>query len=245
MISRTYIHWLQSSVSTTHLCTRQIEIELISLHQFLPACFPHGAYNAVVQLFTVLTLLGSTMPQSSEITELLHRWTAGEKEVLDSLLPVVERELRTIARKSLRRQRPGQTLQTTELVNEAYLRLVDQTRVQWQNRAHFFAIAAQIMRRVLLDHARRRNRTKRGAGANQISLSSVTIRSPQKSPELIALDEALTKLERADPFKSRVVELRYFGGLSLEDTAEVLNVAPVTVSRHWHLAKAWLKRELA
>src|ERR1043165_3306735 len=114
------------------------------------------------------------MPHSSEITELLHRWTAGEKDVLDSLLPVVERELRRIARKSLRSQRQGQTLETTELVNEAYLRLVDQTRVQWQNRAHFFAIAAQIMRRVLLDHARRRNRGKRGAGANQISLSSVT-----------------------------------------------------------------------
>ena len=192
-----------------------------------------------------LTLLGSTMSQSSEITELLRRWTAGEKEVLDSLLPVVEQELRRIARKSLRNQRPGQTLETTELVNEAYLRLVDQTRVQWQNRAHFFAIAAQIMRRVLLDHARRRNRAKRGAGANQISLSSVTILSPPKSQELIALDEALTKLERTDAFKSRVVELRYFGGLSLEDTAEVLKVAPVTVSRHWHLAKAWLKRELA
>jgi RNA polymerase sigma factor (TIGR02999 family) len=185
------------------------------------------------------------MSQSSEITELLHRWTAGEEEVLDSLLPVVERELRRIARNSLRHQRQGQTLETTELVNEAYLRLVDQTRVQWQNRAHFFAIAAQIMRRVLLDHARRRNRAKRGAGANQISLSSVTILSPQKSQELIALDEALTKLEHVDPFKSRIVELRYFGGLSLEDTAEVLNVAPITVSRHWHLAKAWLKRELA
>lgn len=185
------------------------------------------------------------MPQSSEITELLHRWTAGEEEALDSLLPVVERELRRIARKSLRNDRPRQTLETTELVNEAYLRLVDQTRVQWQNRAHFFAIAAQIMRRVLLDQARRRNRAKRGAGANQISLSSVTILSPQKSQELIALDEALTKLERTDAFKSRVVELRYFGGLSIEDTAEVLNVAPITVSRHWHLAKAWLKRELA
>jgi RNA polymerase sigma factor (TIGR02999 family) len=184
------------------------------------------------------------MPHSSEITELLHRWTAGEKDVLDSLLPVVERELRRIARKSLRSQRQGQTLETTELVNEAYLRLVDQTRVQWQNRAHFFAIAAQIMRRVLLDHARRRNRGKRGAGANQISLSSVTILSPQKSQELIALDEALTKLERLDPFKGRVVELRYFGGLNIQDTAKVLNVAPVTVSRHWHLAKAWLKREL-
>jgi RNA polymerase sigma-70 factor (ECF subfamily) len=185
------------------------------------------------------------MLHSSEITELLHRWTAGDEEVLDSLLSVVERELRRIARKSLRSQRQGQSLETTELVNEAYLRLVDQTRVQWQNRAHFFAIAAQIMRRVLLDHARRRNRAKRGAGANQISLSSVTILSPQKSQELIALDEALTKLERVDPFKARVVELRYFGGLNIQDTAEVLDVAPVTVSRHWHLAKAWLKRELA
>lgn len=121
---------------------------------------------------------------------------------------------------------------------------MDQTRVQWQNRVHFFAIAAQIMRRVLIDHIRRRNRVKRGAGANAVSLSSVTIPSTQKSLELIALDEALTKLERTDPFKSRVVELRYFGGLSLEATAEVLKVAPITVSPHWHLAKAWLQREL-
>lgn len=185
------------------------------------------------------------MPQSLEITELLRRWTAGEKAALDELVPLVERELRQIARRSLREERPGHTLQTTELVNEAYLRLVDQTRAQWQNRAHFFAIAAHIIRRVLLDHAKSRNRAKRGAGAHHVSLSSVTVMSPEKSQELIALDEALTKLAGVDPLKSQIVELRYFGGLSLEETAEVLNVAPVTISRHWHLAKEWLKREVS
>ena len=184
------------------------------------------------------------MPQNLEITELLHKWTAGEKAALDELVPLVERELRKIARRALREERPGHSLQTTELVNEAYLRLVDQTRSQWQNRAHFFAISAQIIRRVLLDHARSRNRAKRGAGANHLSLSSVTVMSPQKSRELIALDEALTRLAEVDRLKSQIVELRYFGGLSLEETAEVLNVAPVTISRHWHLAKVWLKSEL-
>ena len=185
------------------------------------------------------------MPHSSEITELLRRWTAGEEAALDTLLPMVERELRRIARRSLRNHKPGQTLQTTELVNEAYLRLVDQTRTQWQNRSHFFAIAAQVMRRVLIDHARKRHRAKRGAGTYHVSLSHVTIMSNQQTHELIALDEALTRLERVDPFKSRIVELRYFGGLSLDEMAEVLNVAPATISRHWHLAKAWLKRELS
>lgn len=184
------------------------------------------------------------MPQSSEITELLRRWTAGEVAALDNLVPLVERELRRIARRSLRDERPGHTLQTTDLVNEAYLHLVVQTRAQWQNRAHFFAIAARIMRRVLLDHAKKRNRAKRGAGANQISLSDVTIISPQKSQDLIALDEALTRLASVDRLKSQIVELRFFGGLSLQETSEVLKVAPVTVSRHWHLAKAWIKREL-
>jgi len=183
------------------------------------------------------------MPQSSEITDLLRRWTAGEESALNGLVPLVELELRRIARRLLRNER-GQSLQTTELVNEAYLRLVDQTRAQWQNRAHFFAISAQIMRRILIDHAKRRASVKRGAGANQVSLSSVTIMSPQRSQELLALDEALTRLEQFDAFKSRIVELRYFGGLNIEETAEVLKVAPATVSRHWHLAKAWLKREL-
>lgn len=185
------------------------------------------------------------MPQSSEITELLRRWTAGELAALDNLMPLVERELRRIARRALRDERPNHTLQSTELVNEAYLRLVDQTRAHWQNRAHFFAIAAHIMRRVLLDHAKKRHRAKRGAGANAVSLSDVTLMSPSKSPDLIALDEALTRLARVDRLKGQIVELRYFGGLSLAETAEVLKVAPVTVSRHWHLAKAWLKGELS
>ncbi len=144
----------------------------------------------------------------------------------------------------MRRESPGHTLQTTALVNEAYLRLVDQKNVRWQNRAHFFGIAAQIMRRILLNYARDRHRVKRGGHAVQVSLSEVAVMSAEKSSELIALDEALERLAGIDERKARVVELRYFGGLSVEETAEVLNVAPVTVIRHWNMAKAWLAREL-
>jgi RNA polymerase sigma factor (TIGR02999 family) len=144
----------------------------------------------------------------------------------------------------MRRENPGHTLQTTALVNEAYLRLVDQKNVRWQNRAHFFGIAAQIMRRILLNYARDRHRHKRGGHAVQVSLSEVAIMSEEKSAELIALDEALERLALIDERKARVVELRYFGGLSVEETAEVLNVAPVTIIRHWNMAKAWLAREL-
>jgi len=185
------------------------------------------------------------MPQHQDITELLHRWTAGEQSALDALVPLVERELRRIARRSLRNERAGHTLQTSDLVNEAYLKLVNQTRVAWQGRAHFFAIAAQIMRRLLLDHARNQNRAKRGGGIDCVALSDVGVLSPQKSQDLIDLDEALTKLALTDHLKSQIVEYRYFGGLSLEETAEVLQIAPITVSRHWQLAKLWLRRELA
>ena len=179
-----------------------------------------------------------------DITALLHRWTAGEKPALDKLVPLVELELRRMARRSLRNERQGHTFQTADLVNEAYIRMVDQTRVVWQNRAHFFAIAAQIMRRVLLDHARKHNRTKRGGDLDRVVLSDVAISSPQKPQDLIDLDEALTKLAQSDRLKSQIVEYRYFGGLSLEETAEVLQVSPITISRHWHLAKLWLRREL-
>jgi RNA polymerase sigma-70 factor (ECF subfamily) len=145
----------------------------------------------------------------------------------------------------MRKEGPGHMLQTTALVNEAYFRLVDQKSVQWQNRAHFFGIAAQIMRRILMNYARDRHRAKRGGRAVQVSLSEVAVMSEAKSSELVALDEALNRLAAIDQRKSLVVELRYFGGLSVEETAEVLKVSPITVIRHWNIAKAWLARELS
>jgi RNA polymerase sigma factor (TIGR02999 family) len=184
------------------------------------------------------------LPHPSEITGLLIAWSDGDRTALERLLPLIERELRRIARQYMRRENPGHTLQATALVNEAYFRLVDQKSVHWQNRAHFFAIAAQIMRRILLNHARDRHRAKRGGQAVQVSLSEVAVADEQKSVELIALDEALGRLAETDERKCRVVELRYFGGLSVEETAEVLGVSVVTVARDWKLAKAWLAREI-
>jgi RNA polymerase sigma-70 factor, ECF subfamily len=184
------------------------------------------------------------MPHPPEITQLLIAWCDGDKTALDKLTPLVERELHRIARHYMRRENPGHTLQTTALVNEAYIRLVNQRDVRWQNRAHFFGIAAQIMRRILLNHARNRHRVKRGGGATQVSLSEAAVVSEEKSAELIALDEALERLAEVDERKARVVELRYFGGLSVEEAAEVLGVSQVTVMRDWNMAKAWLTREM-
>jgi RNA polymerase sigma-70 factor (ECF subfamily) len=184
------------------------------------------------------------MSNAHEITALLIDWSNGNREALDRLFPLVERELHRLARHYIRREQPGNTLQTTALINETYLRLVDQKKVHWQNRAHFFGISAQIMRRFLLNYVRDRKRLKRGGGAVQISLSEATYLSTKKSDELLALDEALKRLADIDNRKSQVVELRYFGGLSVEETAEVLNVSPITVIRDWNLAKAWLSREI-
>jgi RNA polymerase sigma-70 factor (ECF subfamily) len=184
------------------------------------------------------------MPPSSDITRLLLAWSDGNQAALEQLLPLIERELHRIARHYMRREHPGHTLQTTALVNEAYFRLVDQKNVRWQNRAHFFGIAAQIMRRILLNYARDRHRLKRRADAVHVSLSEVAIITPEKSAELIALDEALKRLAAIDERKCRVVELRYFGGLSVEETAEVLGVSQITVARDWKMAKAWLAREI-
>jgi RNA polymerase sigma factor (TIGR02999 family) len=184
------------------------------------------------------------MSSPPEITALLVDWSNGDKAALDRLLPLVERELHRLAHNYMRKENPDHTLQTSALVNEAYLRLVDQRNTRWQNRAHFFGIAAQIMRRILLNYARDRKRIKRGGGATQVSLSDVAIVSPQKSDELLALDEALQRLATIDERKGQVVELRYFGGLSVEETAEVLKVSPVTIMRDWNMAKAWLAREL-
>ena len=177
-----------------------------------------------------------------EVTQLLAAWGGGDQAALDQLVPLVHDELRRIARGYMRRERAGHTLQTTALVNEAYLRLVDQRSVRWQNRAHFFAIAAQLMRRILVDYARQHATRKRGGGAIQVTLAEAESLPTAREPDLIALDEALLSLAEMDPRKSRVVELRFFGGLSIEETAEVLKVSPTTVEREWVTAKAWLHK---
>ncbi len=178
------------------------------------------------------------------MSQLLAAWSDGDREALDRLLPLVERELHRLAHQYMSRERPDHTLQTTALVNEAYMKLVDQTRVQWRNRAHFFAIAAQTMRRILIDHARRRRYDKRGGGARPLPLDEAAHITDERAAELVALDDALGLLQEVDERKVRVVELRYFGGLSVEETAEVLKVSPDTVGREWRRARAFLLREM-
>jgi len=184
------------------------------------------------------------MSSPNDITALLVDWSNGDQLALEKLLPLVERELHRLAHSYMRREDPNHTLQTTALIHETYLRLVDQKKVQWQNRAHFFGIAAQIMRRILLNYARDQNRLKRGGRAIHVSLSEATVMPAEKDRELIALNDALIRLEGIDERKARVVELRYFGGLSVEEVAEVLNLSPITVMRDWKFAKAWLAREM-
>ena len=179
------------------------------------------------------------------VTELLLRWRAGDQACLHQLVPLVEGELRRIAHRYMRMERPGHTLQTTALVNEAYLRLVDQAQVDWQNRAQFLGVAARLMRHILVDHARELRRGKRGGGAHMLPLDEGLVFSPAKSAALVALDDALNELAGFDPRKAQIVELRYFGGLSVEETAQALGVHPNTVIRDWSLARAWLKRELS
>ena len=186
----------------------------------------------------------SSTPSPQEMTALLAAWSDGDQEALDRLLPLVERELHRLAHHYMSREREGHTLQTTALVNEAYLKLCDQTRVRWQNRAHFFAIAAQTMRRILIDHARSRKYEKRGGGAHALPLDEAAFISDERADELVSLDDALAALERLDPRKARVVELRYFGGLSVEETAEVLKVSRSTVLHDWNMAKAWLYTQM-
>jgi RNA polymerase sigma-70 factor (ECF subfamily) len=179
------------------------------------------------------------------ITQLLLRWNSGEESCLGELVPLLEHELRLIAHRQMRKEREGHTLQTTALVNEAYLKLVDQSRANWQNRAQFLGVASGLMRRILVDHARGLCRAKRGGAAGHLPLDEDLVFSPAKSAALVALDEALEELGRMDPRKAKVVELRYFGGLSVEEAAEALRVHPNTIIRDWSLARAWLKRELA
>jgi RNA polymerase sigma factor (TIGR02999 family) len=181
---------------------------------------------------------------SAEVTDLLIGWGNGDAAALDKLMPLVYEELRTMARQHLRKERPGQTLQTSDLVHEAYLTLVNQRRAHWQNRAHFYAIAAQLMRRILVDRARMRKRAKRGGGAARVSLSQETLIAPEPSFDLVAFDKALEELAEFDERKAKIVELRFFGGLSVDETAESLNISAVTVMRDWRTAKAWLHKAL-
>ena len=185
-----------------------------------------------------------TASSSHTVTQLLRAWRQGDAAALDRLVPVVYQKLRRLARHYMAGQRPGHTLQATALVNEAYMRLVDCEQVNWKDRAHFFAISARMMRRVLVEFARARQYQKRGAGARKTSLDEGVIASPQRGQDLVALDDALQALAAEYPRQAQVVELRFFGGLSVEETAEVLHVSAITVMRDWQLAKVWLAREL-
>jgi len=184
-------------------------------------------------------------PPDEQVTALLASWTEGDQDALHRLVPLVEHELRRLARRQMGGERPGHVLQATALVNEAYLRLVDIQQVRWQNRAHFFAVAARLMRRILVDAARSQQYQKRGGGWHPVTLDQALTVSAETPGELVALDDALQALARVAERKSRVVELRYFGGLTVEETAEVLKVSPETVMRDWKFAKSWLLRELS
>jgi RNA polymerase sigma factor (TIGR02999 family) len=180
-----------------------------------------------------------------EVTQLLINWSKGDKAALEKLAPLVHSELRRLARRYLGREHPGHTLQTSALINEAYIRLIDQDSVQWQNRAHFFAVAAQVMRHILVDHARAHLYAKRGGGALKLPLDEAEALTGQRAAELVALDDALNTLTILDSRKSRIIELRFFGGLTIEETAEAMNISPKTVTREWRSAKAWLHHEMS
>ena len=178
-----------------------------------------------------------------EVTELLQRWSSGDREALEELTPVIYGELHRIARSYMNRERDGHTLQTTALVNEAYMRLIDWKSAKWENRAHFFGVSARLMRRILVDFARKRHKVN-GQNVRQVSLEEAFTITAEKDSDLVALDEALTKLAKFDDRKATIVELKFFGGLSVDETAEVLKVAPITVMREWQKAKAWLYLQL-
>jgi RNA polymerase sigma factor (TIGR02999 family) len=182
---------------------------------------------------------------SENVTQLLHDWSQGNQRALEELLPLIYNELRHLAHNFLYRERPGHTLQTTALVHEAYLKLIDQKDARWQNRSHFFAIAAQAMRRILIDSARRHAAMKRGGPQEKLSLDEVPEVSLEPNSKLLALDEALNRLAEIDPEQSRIVELRYFGGLTIEETADVMKTSPATVKREWAMARAWLHQALS
>lgn len=186
------------------------------------------------------------MPEQApkEVTELLQRWSDGDADALERLTPIIYEELHRIAKRYMRREREGHTLQTTALVNEAYMRLIEWKTAKWENRAHFFGVSAQLMRRILVDFARRRPKIE-GEPVHHVSLENALTVNSGRDADLVALDDALNELARVDERKARIVELRFFGGLSVDETAEVIKVAPITVMREWQKAKAWLYRELA
>jgi RNA polymerase sigma factor (TIGR02999 family) len=183
-------------------------------------------------------------PSPKEVTQLLQDWSNGNHAALDRLTPLVYEELHRLAHQHMKRERGDHTLQTSALVNEAYLRLIDQRNVHWQNRAHFFSIASRLMRRILVDHARAHHYAKRGGGALRVSLDEAAFVSQERASELVALDDALTSLAAIDQRKCQVVELRFFGGMSVEETAAALGVSPITIKRDWSTAKAWLHRAI-
>jgi RNA polymerase sigma-70 factor (ECF subfamily) len=187
----------------------------------------------------------SPIGSRARVTELLLAWGSGDRSALDELVPIIHEELHRLARLQMRGERENHTLQTTALVNEAFLRLVDLRRIRWQARTHFLALSARLMRRILVDHARSRSYQKRGGGAANVTLDEALVASPERGVDLVALDDALEDLARVDARKSQVVELRFFGGLSVEETAEALKVSPETVTRDWRLAKVWLLREIS
>lgn len=204
----------------------------------------------MLQVFVFLIIFENKTNMSqeppSDITQLLIQMTDGNTEAVNQILPMIYSELRKLASSYLRRERSNHTLQPTALVNEAYLKLIDQKKVKWQNRAHFFGIAAQVMRRILLDHARKHTAEKRGGAAEVLPIEEeILVVSQEKSAELIALDEALENLAKMDEQKAKIVELRYFGGLSIEETAEVMGVSVPTINRQWKMAKAWLYGQVA
>lgn len=179
------------------------------------------------------------------VSRLLREWSDGNEQALEEMLPLIYDELRRLAHNFLYRERPGHTLQTTALVHEAYIKLIDQRDARWQNRAHFFAIAAQAMRRILIDSARKHVAEKRGGGGQKLSLAEIATISPEPNTNLLALDEALNRLAEIDSQQSRIIELRYFGGLTIEETAEVMRLSPATIKREWTMARAWLHQALA
>jgi len=191
-----------------------------------------------------ISLKAGSMTTPSDVTQLLIAWSDGDREAFEKLVPLVQAELHRIADRYMRGQRPGHTLQATALVNEAFLKLIDWKNVRWQNRAHFFALSAQVMRSILVDFARRQPRTRQGK-AEHLSLDEALTLSEERGTDIVALDDALKALKESDPRKSQIVELRYFGGLNVDETAEVMGLAPITVMREWNKAKAWLYRELS
>jgi RNA polymerase sigma factor (TIGR02999 family) len=185
-----------------------------------------------------------TETSTHEVTQLLIEWSKGDKAALNRLMPLIYEELRRLAHRYMSRERPGHTLQTTALVNEAYVRLINRKNIHWRDRTHFFAIAAQLMRSILVDHARSHAYAKRGGGARKLTLDEAILGSQERAAEVVALDDALKGLGKIDPQQSRVVELRFFGGLTIEETAKVLGSSPATIKREWNSAKAWLYREM-